>query len=73
MTPTTLHIPTDFEPEDPSANRPFADIATALAGAAITSAPAVAAISKSVRSTVAVVQPAVSNWLRIAARLCRFR
>lgn len=73
MPPSTTHIPTDYAPEDPSANRPFADIATALAGAAITSAPAVAAIRKSVRSTVAIVQPAVSGWLRIAARLCRFR
>ncbi len=73
MTPTTTHVPTDYAPEDPSANRPFADIATALAGAAITSAPAVEVIHKTVKATVAVVQPAVSNWLRIAARVCRFR
>lgn len=67
------HVPTDHEPEDPATGFPLVDIAQALAGAAITSAPAVAAISRTVRSTVAVVQPAVSGWLRIAARFCRVR
>ena len=73
MFASTAHLPTDLQPDDRPAPHPLADIAQALAGAAVTSAPTVAALGKTVRTTLAVVQPTVSGWLRVAARVCRLR
>ena len=71
MLAITPRIPTDVDREGRPSPRPFPDVAEALAGAAVTVATAVAALHEAVRLAVAVVQPALSGWLRLAARLCR--
>ena len=68
----TPHVPTDYAPEERVSLRRFPDVARALVGAVVTLSRAIAALHQAVRLAVAVVQPALSGWLQLARRLCRF-